>query len=105
LVKCNSKGKLLDPLTGKYHAISSTKAQAALANMEANGDLSYYMNSFELEGGSLYTPLIKKDEQYYTLSNTDGSIQGANAFGIIQNDSYEQFDFTFTHSEEMPLLD
>jgi len=105
LVKCNSKGKLLDPLTGKYHAISSTKAQAVLANMEANGDLSYYMNSFELKGGSLYTPLIKKDDEYFTLSNTDGSIQGANAFGIIQNDSYEQFDFTFTHSEEMPLLD
>ena len=104
LVKCNSKGKIFDPLTEKYFAIGSAKAQTALANMEANGDLSYFENSFELEGGSLYTPLVKKDKAYYTLANTDGSIRGANAFGMDLNGSTEQFDFTFTHSENMPLL-
>ena len=103
-MKCNSKGKIFDPLTEKYLAIDSSEAQTLLANMEANGDLSYFESSFEVEGGSLYTPLIKKDEAYYTLANTDGSIRGANAFGMDLNGSTEQFDFTFTHSENMPLL-
>ena len=103
-MKCNSKGKIIDPLAGKYLAIDSSEAQTLLASIEANGDLSNFENSFEVAGGSLYSPLIKKDETYYTLADTDGSIRDANAFGMDLDGSTEQFDFTFTHYENMPLL-
>ncbi|MEC8688658.1 MAG: hypothetical protein VXX57_04145 [Cyanobacteriota bacterium] len=104
LVKSNSKGKILDPLTGEHHPISSPNAQRSIAQMEADGLISYFQNSFELEGGSFYTPVLKKDDTYYSFANADSSIRGANTFEMVLDGSSNQFNFKFTHSEQMPLL-
>ena len=104
LVKSNSKGKILDPLTGEHNPISSPNAQRSIAQMEADGLISYFQNSFELEGGSFYTPVLKKDGTYYSFANADSSIRGANTFEMVLDGSSNQFNFKFTHSEQMPLL-
>ena len=104
LIQCNSKGQILDPVTGRYHKITTTDAQQAISAMEQNGELDYLQDSFEIEGGNLYTPLIKESGSYYTFKNSESSILGSNTFGMKIDDTSEQFSFVFTHSEDMPLL-
>jgi len=104
LIECNSKGKILDPLTGRYYKIASDKAQEIISILEENGDLKFLKDSFEIEGGSFYTPLIKETDTYYTFNNSNSSLLGANSFEMSIEDKSDQFEFIFTHSEKMPLL-
>ena len=104
LIVCDSKGKILDPLTGRYHKIASEEGQEAISFMEKNGDFEFLRDSFAIEGGSLYTPLIKESDTYYTFKNSNSSILGSNSFEISVGDKSDQFEFIFTHSEKMPLL-
>ena len=104
LVECNSSGDILDPLTGRFHAITSSAGQSIIADMEQSGDLNYLQSSLEIEGGSMYTPVIKKDNSYYTFANTDSAILGANAFSMNIDGITDEFSISFTHSEQMPLL-
>lgn len=104
LIECNASGDILDPLTGDFHAVTTETAQSILSELEQAGDLTYLQSSLEIEGGSLYTPVIKKENIYYTFANTDSSILGANAFEMNVDGVSDEFSITFTHSEQMPLL-
>lgn len=104
LIITNSTGDIYDSQTGNFHSITSEAGQSTLASMEANGDLTYMDPHFEIKGGNLFTPVIKKDGKYYTFANTESSILGANAFEMVVNEVADQFSIEFTHSEQMPLL-
>ena len=85
-------------------SVATSNVSAIISIMEENGDLEFLKDSFEIEGGSFYTPLIKETDTYYTFNNSNSSLLGANSFEMSIEDKSDQFEFIFTHSEKMPLL-
>ena len=105
----NKNGSITDPVTGKSVSPNQSKRFGeALEAMEAEGELTAANpsdhKSFKVEGGALYAPYLKINQDFYTASSAQFSQLGENSFAFQTPKGLYITSMDLLNSGELPVL-
>ena len=105
----NKNGSITDPVTGKSVSPNQSKRFGeALEAMEAEGELAAANpsdhKSFKVEGGALYAPYLKINQDFYTTSSDQFSQLGENSFAFQTPKGLYITSMDLLNSGELPVL-
>ena len=105
LIKSTIKGKIYDYESGKFIKPSPRNLERVISSAEDSGKMpSFTHEHLTLKGGSVYTPVIRHEGNYFTPANAPTKITGSNSFEMTVDDQTYDFNLSFSLSNQMPLL-
>ncbi|WP_413440211.1 antibiotic biosynthesis monooxygenase [Synechococcus sp. MIT S1220] len=105
LIKSNKKGKIYDFEKEKFVKSNSNNLQRIIASALESDDMpSFTKDHLTIEGGNIYTPVVRHEGTYFTPNNATTKITGSNAFEMTIHDQMYDFTLNFSQSNQMPLL-
>ena len=105
LIKSNKKGKIYDFEKEKFVKSNSDNLQRVIASALESDDMpSFTKDHLTIEGGNIYTPVVRHEGTYFTPNNATTKITGSNAFEMTIHDQMYDFTLNFSQSNQMPLL-
>lgn len=98
----NTSGMIIDAITGKKINPNQAKAyQRAIDGQLKNSSLNDLLTA---DGGFIYAPFFKQDNEIYTPFNSNVQIAGTNSFVFNTQANSYLTAFTFEYSERIPLM-
>lgn len=105
LVKTNEDiSQIFDYKSNKFITITDNNIDTIIRYADQSKSIDFTDSLSTIVGGSVYTPVIKHDNKYFTPYNTMSRITGANSFEMTVNDFVYDFTIDFTKSNQMPVL-